>query len=618
MKKLKILLLILLICIPGRTAQARSKYSMPYYIEVELTNQIVTVYSTENESIVRQMICSTGLQDLTPRGTYYLPQSAEGERESWYYFSIYNCYAQYATRIIDNVLFHSIPCSYKSQKSVSQRAIQELGQPASHGCIRLLWPDAKFIAENCAKGTRVEIFKSHKVNEDLRQLLLQESYDSSTGMTYRQYLGMANSSDVLGLSSTGTAVRDLQARLRDLGIFNGEITGEYHGDTVNAVRFAQRMMGIDPTGVADDDFQSRIFSADAPVAYNVVLRDGMSGPAVRNLQQRLADLHIYEGNVDGVYDLEVIEALKRFQIAYGYRIDDVASVQVQKALAHEVSRVHDIFDPLGGFSFDSQEETVDFGRVEALSGIRLRAEPNTHSEVLAHVSNNALVLQLEKGGEWSKVQHGKDTGYVKNEFMSYFTSPNYTFTYTTPDGYSSYHIGHTQAEYLIGQLPEAELFNVDAESEDPTAIVNTGRDDVMLNLRAEPTTGENVLEMLPNGAQVRPLLDDGEWELVDHNGTRGYLMNQFLIRPSEDEGDQAVDVGLDHTVLRAMVKPLHGSKAQVYDADSDDAELLGSLKWGVLLDVIESPDNGWSRISYNGHQGYMRDEDLQFLNAAGV
>lgn len=194
---LALALIAALVC-PG--ASAKSKYEKPYYIMVDLTNQVVTVYNTADDTIARQMICSTGLQDTTPRGTYYLPKADEGERENWYFFAIYNCYAQYATRIIDNVLFHSIPCSYKSQRSVSQLAIQNLGQPASHGCIRMLWPDAKFIAESCEPGTRVEIYKSRQENEDLRQRLLSESYDGS--VRYETYLGVTYDPYTLGLTST--------------------------------------------------------------------------------------------------------------------------------------------------------------------------------------------------------------------------------------------------------------------------------------------------------------------------------------------------------------------------------------------------------------------------------
>ena len=141
------LALLLALAVPCAMAAEKEHYDMPYYIEVDLTNQIVTVYSTTSKAVVRQMLCSTGLNDATPRGTYYLPPKEEElEREYWYYFGYYSCYAHYATRIYKGVLFHSLPCSQKSDATVSKSAVTDLGNPASHGCMRLRWQDAEFIA----------------------------------------------------------------------------------------------------------------------------------------------------------------------------------------------------------------------------------------------------------------------------------------------------------------------------------------------------------------------------------------------------------------------------------------------------------------------------------------
>ena len=55
-----------------------------------------------------------------------------------------------------------------------------------------------------------------------------------------------------------------------------------------------------------------------------------------------------------------------------------------------------------------------------------------------------------------------------------------------------------------------------------------------------------------------------------------------------------------------------GGKGAVYDVDSDDGEALGYLKNGIRVEVLETVD-GWSHIRYQGHMGYMKDVDLQFL-----
>ena len=59
--------LMLVAATPAFDLSALAAYDMPYYIEVDLTNQIVTIYSTGTDVIVRQMLCSTGVKNATPK-----------------------------------------------------------------------------------------------------------------------------------------------------------------------------------------------------------------------------------------------------------------------------------------------------------------------------------------------------------------------------------------------------------------------------------------------------------------------------------------------------------------------------------------------------------------------
>ena len=59
--KLTLLILTLLLALsPVGHAVDRADYDMPYYILVDLENQIVTVYDSVTDGVVRQMLCSTG------------------------------------------------------------------------------------------------------------------------------------------------------------------------------------------------------------------------------------------------------------------------------------------------------------------------------------------------------------------------------------------------------------------------------------------------------------------------------------------------------------------------------------------------------------------------------
>ena len=171
----RILCLVLLIVLFSCSALAAS----PYAIEVDVTNQIVTVYRAEDVSdsgVVRQMICSTGVNECTPVGDFTLNQRNSAERTKWYAIPTYDCYVQYVTRILDGYLFHSLPYFEEDEATLDTDAAALLGTPASHGCIRLRPEDAKWIAKNCPNGTPCHIYHSDAVDEGLRGLLLMQSY----------------------------------------------------------------------------------------------------------------------------------------------------------------------------------------------------------------------------------------------------------------------------------------------------------------------------------------------------------------------------------------------------------------------------------------------------------
>jgi len=63
-----------------------------------------------------------------------------------------------------------------------------------------------------------------------------------------------------------------------------------------------------------------------------MLKKGMRGPDVTDLQHQLNKLHFKVGKVDGWYGRKTKNAVRRLQQAYGLRMDGVVGVMTQKAL----------------------------------------------------------------------------------------------------------------------------------------------------------------------------------------------------------------------------------------------------------------------------------------------
>jgi lipoprotein-anchoring transpeptidase ErfK/SrfK len=127
----------------------------PYMLHVSIADQRVYVNELQDGKYVQidEFICSTGYGNLTPTGVF----TSTRPLYRWHHFKEYKCYAQYSYQIQGNILFHSILYDRDDVKTLREASLYALGQKASHGCVRLKPEAAKWIFENCEKGTIVTI-----------------------------------------------------------------------------------------------------------------------------------------------------------------------------------------------------------------------------------------------------------------------------------------------------------------------------------------------------------------------------------------------------------------------------------------------------------------------------
>ncbi|BAZ05301.1 peptidoglycan-binding domain-containing protein [Calothrix sp. NIES-3974] len=129
----------------------------------------------------------------------------------------------------------------------------------------------------------------------------------------------------------GASVTNIQRCLRQLGIYNGPITGYFGSQTETAVRQFQSRNGIPAIGVVGPQtsraLQSRCQAAARPPVSPSNpggLRVGSRGDAVLRLQQNLRQLGFYTGPITGNFGTQTQQAVIRFQRAYGITPDGVA------------------------------------------------------------------------------------------------------------------------------------------------------------------------------------------------------------------------------------------------------------------------------------------------------
>ena len=127
-----------------------------YLLKIAIDEQMVYAYQLDEQGQyrqVRKMVCSTGLGSSTPKGIY----RKTGPQDRWHYFDKFVCWAQYTYIIDGDIMFHSVLYSQRSESTLRQSSVYNLGSKASHGCIRLAVEDAKWIYDKCPSRTIVLI-----------------------------------------------------------------------------------------------------------------------------------------------------------------------------------------------------------------------------------------------------------------------------------------------------------------------------------------------------------------------------------------------------------------------------------------------------------------------------
>ena len=172
----------------------------------------------------------------------------------------------------------------------------------------------------------------------------------------------------LRLGCTGEDVRLLQMRLTALGYYSGNLSGTYLPATQDAVRTFQLYSGENATGDADVDTLALLFSENAvtfadglasqptpapeavpaqeptpaseptPMAeipYVKTLKYEMTGPLVKQVQQRLTDLGFYTHRVSGNYLGNTRNAVKAFQEHNALKADGIVGPDTWNALFND-------------------------------------------------------------------------------------------------------------------------------------------------------------------------------------------------------------------------------------------------------------------------------------------
>ncbi|NLD33504.1 MAG: L,D-transpeptidase family protein [Clostridiales bacterium] len=236
---------------------------IPYFVEVDVANQLIKIFrrdaNQEFTDLYKIFTASTGTPSFpSDVGTWTLT----GRTARWAHFPTWGGgYAQYWTRINSSIAFHSFLYS-SDRKNINMGSVNKLGRTASHGCIRLTIQDAKWIYDNIGKGVEVWIHEDAQVDPELKHAHRPGTFNTKAGIhnatpeptakpVYNSAVTPQGDLRELKVGSEGEDVFWLQSRLKELGLYQGTVTGQFREGTRDAVRAYQRANKLRGNGNAD-------------------------------------------------------------------------------------------------------------------------------------------------------------------------------------------------------------------------------------------------------------------------------------------------------------------------------------------------------------------------------
>lgn len=152
-------------------------------------------------------------------------------------------------------------------------------------------------------------------------------------------------------------------------------------------------------------------------------------------------------------------------------------------------------------SFATELKTA-IGTVDAPSGLRLRAKPNTEARILTVAHDNDTVVIIRQVGSWYLVNYNLYIGYMHSDYV-------------------------TTEEKANVDLGEGSL--------DPS----------LTNVRSGPSTGYSAIDQLKAGQKVNIIGFNCGWYKVTFDGTTGYIRSDLVTLLEKPEGNFGTAAAVD-------------------------------------------------------------------------
>lgn len=126
-----------------------------------------------------------------------------------------------------------------------------------------------------------------------------------------------------------------------------------------------------------------------------------------------------------------------------------------------------------------------------------------------------------------------------------------------------------------------------------------------VNVRAAASTSAEKLGTVRKGQTVTRTGTEGDWSIIDYNGTTGYIKSEYLTSSGGAQANETADPIAEGTVITLQ------KTVNVRSSMSETADKVGTAYAGEKVTVVMSYAEGWTKVNWNNKTGYIKTSLLQ-------
>lgn len=236
----------------------------------------------------------------------------------------------------------------------------------------------------------------------------------------------------------------------------------------------------------------------------------------------------------------------------------------------------------------------------------LRETPDENSKILEQLSLNEEVEVVEKEGDWYKVTARNITGYLRQDLIAVTEQVNRETTNTQENN----NITSTKDEQNV-ENAEAK----DAKSEQTEDKIELGKNIIEENtkLKIVPVINATDTIEVKKDEEVNVTEIINGWVCVEAQNTKGWIRKEKILTKAEQEKIEQERLEAERLAKQKAEEEAKKNNKTMYIKEAmvnvrkeanTSSEIVTSLQMNTEV-VVKSEENGWSKISANGKEGYI-------------